>query len=257
MTLATILFHFNTLRAYAWKSRCHPKLNGHYPDFDAIRSHPDFQANQQTVGISELWAQKTLTNEWFNANSVAVWQHHFFSERARVQEVLEVGSYEGRSTLFLAKLFPNTRITCIDSFLGSDEHQQKPEFLSQLESVFEQNLAEFADRVVKDKGLSAAVLGRLHAEQRAYDFCFIDAGHFHDDVYVDSALAWEMLRLGGVLVWDDYFWDGYQSYFKNVRAAVDRFLDVHAGEYEVLFSGEQVAIRKLERTRRQVINNSI
>jgi predicted O-methyltransferase YrrM len=257
MDLATIRFHLTTLRESEWKRRSHPNLDGHAPDIAAIRSHPDFGTTEQMVGIHDVWARKTFTNKWFTASMADVWQHHFFSERARIREALEVGSYEGRSTLFIASLFPGARITCIDSFLGSDEHREKPDLLSNLEAVFDQNIAECGERIVKQKGLSAAVLGRLQVEQRSYDFCFIDAGHFHDDVYVDSALAWELLNVGGILVWDDYFWDGYQSYFKNVRAAVDRFLDVHTGEYKVLFSGEQVAVKKIAPTRRQVINNNV
>lgn len=252
INLATILFHLDMLRQSAWKRRCHPSLEGHRPDIAAIRQHPDFASIEQLVGIAEVWAQKSFTNEWFDAGRAAIWQEQFFHERARIKEVLEVGSYEGRSTLFMAQLFSGACITCVDSFLGSDEHQKMPGLSSRLEAAFTQNVSELGERIIKRKGLSAAVLGQLHAEGRAYDFCYIDAGHFHDDVYVDSVLSWELLKLGGILVWDDYPWDGYQSYFKNVRAAVDRFLDVHVGEYKVLFSGEQVAIRKLAGTRRQL-----
>jgi hypothetical protein len=40
--------------------------------------------------------------------------------------------------------------------------------------------------------------------RRSVDFIFIDAGHDFDSVTADSLLAFEMLRPGGCIVWDDY-----------------------------------------------------
>jgi predicted O-methyltransferase YrrM len=38
------------------------------------------------------------------------------------------------------------------------------------------------------------------------DFVFIDADHTYDGVKSDTGKAFELLRPGGVIVWDDYRW---------------------------------------------------
>ena len=39
-----------------------------------------------------------------------------------VTDILEIGSFEGMSALFLLKNFENSKIDCVETFKGSDEH---------------------------------------------------------------------------------------------------------------------------------------
>ena len=52
-------------------------------------------------------------------------QQHAGDDRVRV---IEIGSWEGRSALFFLNFFPRSRITCIDTFAGSSEHQDDPRY---------------------------------------------------------------------------------------------------------------------------------
>src|SRR5215469_8675218 len=60
------------------------------------------------------FADAVFTRDWFPARSA--WSQYLANEDIR--EYLEIGSFEGRSTRFAASLFPNTKLTCIDTFEG-------------------------------------------------------------------------------------------------------------------------------------------
>jgi hypothetical protein len=72
--------------------------------------------------------------------------------------------------------------------------------------------------------------------RRAVDFIFVDAGHDFDSVTQDSAIAFEMLRPGGCIVWDDYqpiHWETVRalnqvnSSHRLARIAYSRFVLFH------------------------------
>lgn len=50
----------------------------------------------------------------------------------------------------------------------------------------------------------------------AADFIYLDASHEEEDVYEDIQNYWEVLAPGGILLGDDWTWDG-------VRLAAQRF----------------------------------
>lgn len=90
--------------------------------------------------------------------------------RAEPLNILEIGSWEGRSALFLATYFPYARLTAVDTWAGSDEHLVSTTAnLDDLEARFDHNLSALADRVSKRKGMSALVLPQLLSEGRQYD----------------------------------------------------------------------------------------
>ncbi len=226
-----------------------PSLLSHHPSLQECqkRTQLGYEAARHALSerpeIRELEAQGKFTVDW-SANLRTALEMIFAGERERIRSVLEIGAFEGRLTTFCASYFPNARVDTIDTFAGSDEHA--PERAGTLEQTFDRNVARFGTRIRKFKGLSREVLPRLAAAGDRYDIAIIDGSHFHDDAYVDSVFVWTLLDPGGVLMWDDYIWARYVRDAANPRAAIDRFLDVHAGEFEPLFARNAVAIRKID-----------
>ncbi len=177
----------------------------------------------------------------------------FSKKRKEVRSILEIGAFEGRSTIFFATYFPEARVDTVDGFDGGSDFSREIDW-AELEARFDRNVARFQGRVTKHKGFSRIILPRLEAARRSYDLAFVDANHFHDDAYIDTVFAWAMLREGGVLIWDDYTWFSYKRPLCNPRAAIDRFMDVHAGEYEAIAAAQLVFIRKLNGTESRIID---
>src|SRR5262249_35787417 len=100
--------------------------------------------------------------------------------RDRKGRVLEIGTWEGRSAVFLLKYLPRARLGCVDTFEGSLEHHAADDaatFLPQVEQRFDANTAGFANRIEKIKGRSADVLPRLALSGHRFDIAYVDGSH--------------------------------------------------------------------------------
>lgn len=187
-----------------------------------------------------------FSHTWFDG-SIPLWVRLLsgLKSTGRPTEILEIGSWEGRSTVFLLGFFPNGRLTAVDTWQGGDEHKDFGA-LSAVEQRFDANVAAFGGRVTKMKGVSAQVLAGLTASRReCYDLIYVDGSHFADDVMLDAVFAWRLLREGGIMIFDDYLWriERY-GWEKNPAKAVNLFLRLNKGDFELLHAGYQLAIRK-------------
>jgi predicted O-methyltransferase YrrM len=192
--------------------------------------------------LDAIFRNGDFTTGWFSLESARAWIEAFKSERSNILSVLEIGSWEGRSAMFLAWLFPKAKISCIDTFEGGDEHQCNEFRTSEIEARFIANTRHFSERLEILKGSSAERLALL---DKGFDLVYIDGSHFYEDVALDSLLAWKRLNPGGILIWDDYFWTMKKVYGKlNPKLAIDQFLTAFQGHYRVLFSKPQVCIRR-------------
>ncbi len=157
--------------------------------------------------------------------------------------MLEVGSFEGRSTVwFLQNLLTanDSRITCIDTFAGSEEHLIQRLQLDDLKARFLVNVSGYADKVEVMIGESGVVL-RSIPPQEQYDIVYIDGSHRAPDVLEDAVLAWRLLKTNGMLIFDDYLWAEMPS---RPGPAIDAFLDIFSDELEVVYKEYQIAVRK-------------
>jgi predicted O-methyltransferase YrrM len=157
---------------------------------------------------------------------------------------VEVGTYEGRSAIwFLENILthPSSSITCIDLFDGP------------YDATFDHNLATFAGRVRKLRAPSQLALRSL--EPWSYDFAYIDGSHTAKDVLLDAMLVWDLVKPGGIVIFDDYGWAGLNEELTGdaftPRIAVDAFLHVLEPYIEIVHKEYQVIVRKRTEFNRQ------
>jgi predicted O-methyltransferase YrrM len=184
----------------------------------------------------ERWYEKcTFTQDW-TTRAFPTWAEHLSKVRAR--NILEVGPFEGRSTIFFLNFFPQSHVTCIDLFALNNE------------PLFDANVvAKYPDRVIKIAGRSHPTLDALAQQPSRFDLMYIDGSHDRDDVLMDSILAWRLLAVGGILIWDDYeLFTAMPGHFKypdqDPKPAIDTFMIWHGTELSVLHSGYQVIVQK-------------
>jgi hypothetical protein len=161
-----------------------------------------------------------------------VWRRVLAPLRGRGAQVLEIGSWEGRSAIFFLNYLRDCKIVCIDTFAGGVEHQTAGPFVAevpQIEQRFDRNLAAFAGRVEKMTSASVPALQQLAAERRQFDLAYIDgigAARRHRDL---GRLHMVAGRAAGA-----------------TAAAGDRRISRrHEGHYRLLAKGLQVIVRKL------------
>ena len=136
-------------------------------------------------------------SDWFSKR-IPDWEKFLEHQKGAPNlEYLEVGSFEGRSTVWiLANILthPTSRITCIDTFGGSMEHGRMGLDTTVIEDTFWHNIwvIKVENKVRVLKGKSQEVLRRLPFD--TYDFAYIDGSHVASDVLTDAVLTFPLIK---------------------------------------------------------------
>lgn len=179
------------------------------------------------------------TQDWFSYHE-AMWLAHFGALAGRPGlRFLEIGSFEGRSACWIAEHLltgDGSILVCVDPFNGYPDQERN----------FDHNVnasANTAHKVLKLRGRSCDVLHFLPAE--GFDFIYVDGSHAALDVIQDAAGAWQLLKPRGIMVFDDY---GNTTLpvvsGLTVKQAIDAFLGLIDGQYDLYFKDWQVAVLK-------------
>jgi predicted O-methyltransferase YrrM len=120
--------------------------------------------------------------------------------RRRSGVALEIGCFEGGSTVYLAKACQRRRIdrvTAMDLFTGTPSWGQSRD----TEATARQRIAEYGlDRVVTFVRADS----RQYAWDEPIDVLHIDGDHAYEAVRADAAKYVPFLTEGGIVVFDDY-----------------------------------------------------
>ena len=161
--------------------------------------------------------------------------------------VLELGSFEGGSAVWLADHVlsvggARARLLCVDLWraddgLSSDHGNIPRRVINTARELFEANVrrSPHAERVDALAASTTRVLAALlgdSVEVDAFDLVYVDAGHRAPDVVVDGALAFRLLRTGGIMAFDDY--DAGRTPPSGCKRGIDAFLAAHDGLFELL-----------------------
>jgi SAM-dependent methyltransferase len=185
-----------------------------------------------------LSSRGRYTQDWFSYH-----EPHWFLYFGHLAgqpglQAIEVGSFEGRSACWILERLltgENCRLICVDTFQDYEDQERN----------FDHNIrmAGCADRIVKLRGCSQQVLPFLTEE--SLDFIYVDGSHRAVDVLQDAAACWRLARPGGIIVFDDYEHPLFpDSFGMSAGPAIDAFLSMFRGSYELIFKDWQVALRK-------------
>ncbi|MDX2143832.1 MAG: class I SAM-dependent methyltransferase [Rhodospirillaceae bacterium] len=178
-----------------------------------------------------------FTQDWFSKH-VPVWNKLLPSFAPR--KYLEIGSYEGRSACYIIDRFSadaSLDIHCIDTWEGGVEHGKVA--MGDVERRFDANIAlarqsaKHPAHVTKHKKRSHVALAELMTTGHAlsFDVVYIDGSHQAPDVLADAVLSFPLLRVDGLMIFDDYLWSedraGKQDAFGMPKPAIDAFLNIY------------------------------
>lgn len=202
----------------------------------------------QSAAFAKTKSELNLSNDWFSGN-IPYWLSVIdeYGLRSGDIKALEIGSWEGLSSYFILFEMPNAHLTCVDTWEGADEHKDGTSasavILSKIEQTFDNNLSIFSSRLTKFKGTSFSFFSKNDV-RCYYDFIYVDGSHHCDDVLLDAIKSFEMLKVGGIMVFDDYFWRYYPRAIDNPAAAINLFLRAKKDQYKIVRLYYQIIIVK-------------
>lgn len=126
-------------------------------------------------------------------------ERQFLKRLAFGKRVLELGSYEGLSTISMAQTARH--ITAVDTFDGRATASQADTLQTFVKNLDATGLLR---KVHIRQGTTAEVLPMLAEEGEKYDLIFIDADHSYEAVTQDIVLSMPLLATGGVMAFHDY-----------------------------------------------------
>ena len=185
-----------------------------------------------------------------------IFHDHVKSSFSRIlQEVIvpkvtiELGVFEGETTFNIANLLvsrnPKYKHYAIDPFTASENLKQ--DVVDKAKKQFISNMLEFPQVELIEKPSFDGLL-ELHQRGIKADFIYVDGSHFAKDVLSDAVLGFELLNLGGVMLFDDAVSWRYGEHIQDSpKIAVDSFIQCNWNRLQVLEmpGGYQTAIKRL------------
>lgn len=190
----------------------------------------------------------TFTQDWIsNKDIIPHWRTHLSIYKDKPIQMLEIGCFEGRSTLwFLENILTHamSKIVVVDNFKGDGQQEDMGVTVPDLRKRFEENVKEFRKKIYICEGDSKNVLRNL---KTLYDIIYVDGSHHQADTMLDMVLSYDLLKSGGIMVIDDYAMQYQDKNNVNYepKVAIDAFVRVFDGRIQELHKGWQYIFKKL------------
>ena len=162
---------------------------------------------------------------------------------------IEIGVFEGETTFNITNLLgernPDYKHYAIDPFSASENLRQ--EVVDDAKFAFKKNMLEFPQVELIEKNSFEGLL-ELHWRAIKADFIYVDGSHFAKDVLSDAVFGFELLNIGGVMLFDDAVSWRYGEYIQDSpKVAVDAFIQCNWNRLRVLEmpGGYQTAIKRV------------
>ena len=168
-------------------------------------------------------------------------------EEFKPKLIIEVGTWKGCSAINMARLclqhYDDFEIVCVDTWLGSVEHWEgssvgnwqetfeegRPIIYHQfLSNVMQEGLTDYITPFPID---SVNAVEFFRKKQIQPDMVYIDAGHEYYSVSVDLFSYADILRPGGVLLGDDWFYPPIKKAATEIFGA-DKIIELSHSKFQ-------------------------
>ncbi len=166
-----------------------------------------------------------------------------YMDRTQKNTVLEIGCYEGLSSVYFAdNLLDNTEssLTCVDPFMTINDNDHSNLLMNNEERNFDYNITHCKNsQKINVHKITSDDFFKINT--KTYNFIYIDGCHLPEFIIRDMENSFSVLDKNGIMWMDDYGGgDGIK-----IRNTMNGFLEKYKGQYQIIHSGYQLAIRKL------------
>ena len=207
-----------------------------------------------------------FTQNWFTTDDLV----QFLPLQTQEEiHILEIGSFEGKSSVwFIENLLnnQNSSISCIDPWVTYDQKNNSlnsyhkdilKKDLNDLSEgyIFSDEYETFVNNIAETnklsqvhimKGFSDVLLPSLISTKKQYDIIFIDGNHTAPYVLSDAIMSWKLLKVNGIMIFDDYLWRLDKPETLRPKMAIDNFISNYADYLEVIWVDYRIAVKKIK-----------
>lgn len=187
-----------------------------------------------------------VTGGWLFPLEAELFWDRIDSVRTVHGDVLEIGSWAGRSTILLAAgleaLSPSKRLHVVDDWRFGGQPDLYP-YLTEdrnLRAEFEENVRPWRERIVIHGGLFQELARSLRFGGEGFSLLFHDAGHTPSDFARDLPLIEPLMNPGAVLLIHDY----ESKHFTESQATIKEWVSENPALLFETVVGTTAVVRK-------------
>ena len=245
--------------------------------YSAPYSGARFEAYQSRLTKADRAWQRpfTFTKDW-HSRHVAYWSHHLKPFVNKPCNYLEIGCFEGLSTVWMLSHVltnPSSQLTVCDTFCGvqgQNDIAETTRVTSQTRMRFDDNISRcpgtakpirlfatmscnmFAELLSLNPNAGAAegpaasdLAAQALRHRPEYDLIYVDGSHVARDVLLDAVCGFALLRVGGLIMFDDYQWKLLPEEYNCPGLGIDVFRSCFQAHIEIVHLGYQFFCRKI------------
>jgi len=185
------------------------------------------------------------TQDWFLVSELKkhINKLNKYVDRSNDINILEIGSYEGLSSVFFADNFlerEGSSLTCVDPFLRISNNDHAQYLQNNQEKHFDINITR-CNNSEKIKVFKITSDEFFENNEKKYNIIYIDGCHEPEFISRDLENGFKCLEVNGIMWMNDY-----GKTIIAVKKTINKFLIKHRGEYVTIHQGYQIAIQKIE-----------
>jgi predicted O-methyltransferase YrrM len=191
------------------------------------------------------------------------WNQLFISNTLGIKNLdlcLEIGSFEGLTSNYICDnlLSQNGKLICVDplteNYLNTDLTEFDIVNNETIYKYFNNQYERFFNNTKHQINLNKLELIRLisvdafpkliELYKGQFDLIYIDGDHRANAVYIDAINSYELCKIGGIMIFDDYTW-GLDYNEQSTKTGIDKFLNEYENKYEIIIKGYQIVLKKV------------
>lgn len=184
---------------------------------------------------------------WFETTAQRHFERFLAPAAGHPIDALQIGAFRGDASAWLLDnilTHPESTLTDVDTWAGSPDEEIHQEY--DWDEVYAEYLERVGSHTKVDhfRGTSDQFFARYPGE---YDFIYVDGSHTGLDVLRDAANAWDALKRGGIIAFDDYTWGGDRAAALRPHEAIDAFVNIVGNDATLIHRGHQLWLAKHHR----------
>lgn len=161
---------------------------------------------------------------------------------------LQLGVFNGDASIWLLDNIltdPSSKLVDVDTWAGSDEESHKAMDFDGVWQSYINRVKDYDN--VQPHRLSTTNFFNGYEDDSDwwFDFIYVDADHTAAGVLNDAVLAWQHLKPGGIMAFDDYTWVADSGLdIDSPKPAINFFYWANQKDMELIIANAQFWVKK-------------